>query len=160
MSPPGNTLGTSVHRQKGPSALGTSPLLFARCNFHPGRVVPRPKSSQNSVYKNGHNKLITKSASKCHATIAYFCTPLKTPQTAAGLGRRKISQLRTPGGVQASCAYRRTPVGRVQGVAGCAFVRAWLCYTTPAFKFGHVFFGPGLNRPICPVKSTIIHIFL
>ena len=58
---------------------------------------------------------MTKLESKCPAGIANFCTSLKTPQTAAGLGRRKISQLRTPGDVQASCAYRRTPVGLVQG---------------------------------------------
>ena len=100
--------------------------------------------------------MITKSASKCPAGIAYFCTCLKTPETAAGLGRRKISQLRTPDGVQASCAYRRTPVGRVQGycqVCVCAFVAIY------AFKFGDVFFNPGLNRPVCPVKNTRIDRF-
>ena len=107
--------------------------------------------------------MITKSASKCPAGISYFCTinSLKTPQTAAGLGRRKISQLRTPGGVQASCAYQRTPVGRVQGccqVCVCACVA--VLYNALRSSSGMSFFIPGLNRPVCMAKNTIIDNFL
>ena len=142
MSTPGNTLGTSVLTLK--RFLGPQNIIaiVRSMQFRPGRVVPRPVSRQNSVCKNDHKKLSLnqlRSALRAAGT-AYFCTSLKTPQTAAGLGRRKISQLRTPGGVQASCAYRRTPVGRVQGccqvcVRGCAIQR-------PAFKFADVFFHP------------------
>ena len=86
--------------------------------------------------------MTTKSASECPAGIAYFfCTSLKTPRTAAGLGRRKFSQLRTPGGVQASCACRRTPVGRVQGCCQVGVRVCVRCYIQrPAFKFGWMFF--------------------
>ena len=38
-------------------------------------------------------------------------------------------------------------------VRGCAIQR-------PAFKFGDVFFHPGLNRPVCPVENMIIDHFL
>ena len=104
--------------------------------------------------------MIIKSASKCPVGIAYFSTSLKTPQTAAGLGRREMSQLRTPGGVQASCAYRRTPVGRVQGcgqVCVCACVA--VLYNALRSSSGMSFFIPGLNRPVCQVKNTIIVVF-
>ena len=93
-----------------------------------------------------------------NSVLLYFS---KTPQTAAGLGRRKISQLRTPGGVQASCAYRRTPVGRVQRccqVCVCACVA--VLYNALSSSSGMSFFIPGLNRPVCPVKNTIIDHFL
>ena len=98
--------------------------------------------------------MITESAWKNPARIAYSCTSLKTPQTAAGLGRSKILQLRTPGGVQALCAYRRTSVGRVQGccqVCVCACVA--VLYNAQRSNSGMSFFIPGLNRPACPVKK-------
>ena len=87
--------------------------------------------------------MITKSESKCPARIAYFCTSLITPQTAAGLGRRKISQLRTPGDVQAACAYRRAPVGLVRGccqVFVCACVA--VLYNALRSSSGLSFFHP------------------
>ena len=105
--------------------------------------------------------MITESASKCPAGMAYFCTSLKTPKTAAGLGRRKSSQLRTPRSVQASCAYRRIPVCQVQGccqVCVCACVA--VLYNALRSSSGMSFFIPGLNRPVCPVKNTINDFFM
>ena len=103
--------------------------------------------------------MITKSASKCPAGIAYFCS-LKTPQTATGLGRRKISaeDPRRRAGFMRLPAYSCRPSpGVLPGVdvcvRGCAIHRF-------AFKFEHVFFHPGLNKPVCPVKNTRIDHFL